>query len=281
VRRAGTANQRSASVIDSSSSSHRRRSSGNSSSSGNSNSSGSSNSGSSSRSSSGGNSSRSSSSGGGGDSGGPSEEHRTRDADAGKDEGEREFSEDDLEMHSEPELDDLDNLALEDGAPGADGWLRGSREDDDADALEVVYDGASLAAPELDEDTAHIFDDTELVGGDVHQLSHTHTVLACRDACASYVAPPASPPCRAWTLAKEAGHCWLKSKDATRQSVSKAAGRISGVLPMNGTMLGAGLQLDNSSVVNSSRLVLSRTPLTSPPEQRAKQIGARRAKRTV
>jgi hypothetical protein len=27
--------------------------------------------------------------------------------------------------------------------------------------------------------------------------------------------------------------------------------------------------------------VLSRTPLTSPPEQRAKQIGARRAKRTV
>jgi hypothetical protein len=46
-------------------------------------------------------------------------------------------------------------------------------------------------------------------------------------------------------------------------------------------MLGAGLQLDNSSVVNSSRLVLSRTPLTSPPEQRAKQIGARRAKRTV
>jgi hypothetical protein len=51
---------------------------------------------------------------------------------------------------------------------------------------------------------------------------------------------------------------------------------------MNGTMLGAGLQLDNSSVVNdSSRLVLSRTPLTSPPEQRAKQIGARRAKRTV
>jgi len=279
VRRAGTANQRSASVIDSSSSSHRRRSTGNSSSSGNSNSSGSSNSGSSSRSSSGGNSSRSSSSGGGGDSGGPSEEHRTRDADAGVDEGEREFSEDDLEMHSEPELDDLDNLALEDGAPGADGWLRGSREDDDADALEVVYDGASLAAPELDEDTAHIFDDTELVGGDVHQLSHTHTVLACRDACASYVAPPASPPCRAWTLAKEAGHCWLKSKDATRQSVSKAAGRISGVLPMNGTMLGAGL--DNSSVVNSSRLVLSRTPLTSPPEQRAKQIGARRAKRTV
>ena len=281
VRRAGTANQRSASVIDSSSSSHRRRSTGNSSSSGNSNSSGSSNSGSSSRSSSGGNSSRSSSSGGGGDSGGPSEEHRTWDADAGKDEGEHESSEDDLEMHSEPELDDLDNLALEDGAPGADGWLRGSREDDDADALEVVYDGASLAAPELDEDTAHIFDDTELVGGDVHQLSHTHTVLACRDACASYVAPPASPPCRAWTLAKEAGHCWLKSKDATRQSVSKAAGRISGVLPMNGTMLGAGLQLDNSSVVNSSRLVLSRTPLTSPPEQRAKQIGARRAKRTV
>ncbi|KOO21699.1 hypothetical protein Ctob_001279 [Chrysochromulina tobinii] len=212
------------------------------------------------------------------------EEHRTWDADAGVDEGEREFSEDDLEMHSEPELDDLDDLALEDGAPGADGWLRGSREDDDADALEVVYDGASLAAPELDEDTAHIFDDTELVGGDVHQLSHTHTVLACRDACASYVAPPASPPCRAWTLAKEAGHCWLKSKDATRQSVSKAAGRISGVLPMNGTMLGAGLQmkLDNSSVVNdSSRLVLSRTPLTSPPEQRAKQIGARRAKRTV
>ena len=310
-RRAGTANQRSASVIDSSSSSHRRRSTGNSNSSGNSNSGGSSSSGSSSRrrssssgsstgnssssssssrsssggssssssrSSSGGNSNRSSSSGGGGDSGGPSEEHRTRDADAGKDEGEREFSEDDLEMHSEPELDDLDNLALEDGAPGADGWLRGSREDDDADALEVVYDGASLAAPELDEDTAHIFDDTELVGGDVHQLSHTHTVLACRDACASYVAPPASPPCRAWTLAKEAGHCWLKSKDATRQSVSKAAGRISGVLPING----AGLQLDNSSVVNdSSRLVLSRTPLTSPPEQRAKQIGARRAKRTV
>ena len=140
----------------------------------------------------------------------------------------------------------------------------------------------------MDEDTAHIFDDTEMVGGDVHQLSHTHTVLACRDACAAYVAPPASqgaasPPCRAWTLAKEAGLCWLKSKDATRQSVSKAAGRISGVLPMNGTMLGAGLQmkLDNSSVVNSSRLVLSRTPLTSPPEQRAKQIGARRAKRAV
>ena len=185
-------------------------------------------------------------------------------------------------MNSEPELDELDNLALEDET-GDDGWLRGSHEDDDADALELVYDGPSLVAPELDEDTAHIFDDTELVGGDVQQLSHTHTVLACRDACAAYVAPPASPPCRAWTLAKEAGHCWLKSKDATRQSVSKAAGRISGVLPMNGTMLGAGLQmkLDNSSVVNSSTSLLSRTPLTSPPEQRAKQIGARRAKRTV
>jgi hypothetical protein len=52
---------------------------------------------------------------------------------------------------------------------------------------------------------------------------------------------------------------------------------------MDGTMLGAGLQmkLDSNSVVNSSRLVLSRTPLTSPPEQGAKQIGARRAKRTV
>ena len=349
-RRAGTAKQRSASVVDSSSSSsHRRRSSGNSSSRGNSSSSrgnssssrsrshsrssssssrssssssssssgssSSSSSGNSSSSNSGGNSSSSSSSGNsrrsssgnsGGPSGGPSEEHRTRDAHARDgarlEEGEHE-SEDDLEMNSEPELDELDNLALEDET-GDDGWLRGSHEDDDADALELVYDGPSLVAPELDEDTAHIFDDTELVGGDVQQLSHTHTVLACRDACAAYVAPPASPPCRAWTLAKEAGRCWLKSSHATRQLVSKAAGRISGVLPLNGTrgwspsplngtMLGAGLPMKhdrssvvnssvvNSSVVNSNRLVLSRTPLTSPPERGAKPMGARRAKRTV
>ncbi len=163
-------------------------------------------------------------------------------ADAGADE-EADDDEEGLEMHSE--LDELEDELDGAAADGDAAWQPSAS--DDADALERVYEGAGLLAPELDEDAAHVFDDADLLGGDVHEVGGVHTLLECRAACQAYVAPPAGPPCRAWTLSKESGRCWLKSSTVTRQPVSKAAGLISGVLQ------GSGVPRTDSNVLDLSR----------------------------
>ena len=85
------------------------------------------------------------------------------------------------------------------------------------------YGGPPWPLPAELEDS-RVFDNVDLLGGDVRAVEGVESVAECQTACGTAEA------CVAWTLSKSNGMCWLKNSSYTRLQRNRSAALVSGVL---------------------------------------------------